>query len=206
MAPLDLTDFPPVLKFLRDEITTPLTILFQKSLDDGMIPDEWRDANVTVIHKKGSRAEPGNYRGVSLTSVLGKLHERMVKNEIDSHIENNNLMKDSQHGFRRRDETFRTMNGLNREDKDNWFRFRNPENVRATRSTVSVTENKQIERKDVLFMEHVRVDSRKYFFSVRVTSEWNKIPDEIKAHKSVKAFKNRYDEWMRIKMGRQQRT
>ena len=37
------------------------------------MPDEWRDANITAIHKKGSRADPGNYRGVSLTSVMGKL-------------------------------------------------------------------------------------------------------------------------------------
>ena len=82
--------FPPILmKFLREEIAKPLTILFQKSIDDSQIPDEWREANITVIHKKGSRAKPGNYRGVSPTSVIGKLLERMMKNEIDAYIENN---------------------------------------------------------------------------------------------------------------------
>ena len=63
---------PIVLKMLQDDV---LTILFRKSIDDGCIPDEWRDANITAIHKKGSKAEPGNYRGVSLTSVVGKLLE-----------------------------------------------------------------------------------------------------------------------------------
>ena len=92
---------PLLLKMLRDEVATPLTILFQKSIDVGEIPDEWREANVVPIFKKGSRAEPGNYRPVSLTSVPGKLLERLVKNDIDAHIENNNLLKDSQHGFRR---------------------------------------------------------------------------------------------------------
>ena len=53
------------------------------------------------IFKKGSRAEHGNNRPVSLTSVTGKLLERLVKNEIDAHVESNNLLKDSQHGFRR---------------------------------------------------------------------------------------------------------
>ena len=93
---------PPVLlKMLRDKEAEPIAIIFRKSIDDCRIPDEWRDANITAIHKKGSKAEPSNYRGVSLTSVIGKLLERMVKNDIDAYIENNNLMKNSQHGFRR---------------------------------------------------------------------------------------------------------
>ena len=62
---------------------------------------QWREANVTLIHKKGSRSEPGNYRGVSLTSATGKLLERFVKNEIEAYVEENKLIKDSQHGFRR---------------------------------------------------------------------------------------------------------
>ena len=93
--------FPPILfKILRDDIAKPVSILFRKSIDDGKIPDEWRDAKITVIHKKGSKAVPGNYRGVSLTSVVGKMLERMVKEEIDAHVENNGLMKSTQHGFR----------------------------------------------------------------------------------------------------------
>ena len=76
-----------------------MMILFRKSIDDGQIPDEWRDANITAIHKRGSRAKLEKYRGVSLTSVVGKLLERMVKNEIDVYIENNGLIEYSQHGF-----------------------------------------------------------------------------------------------------------
>ena len=91
---------PIILKILRDEISEPLAILFRRSIDDGRIPDEWRDAHITAIHKKGSKSEPGNYRGVSLTSVVGKLLERLVKAEIDSHVEGNALMSSTQHGFR----------------------------------------------------------------------------------------------------------
>ena len=79
-------NLPPILlKLLRDEVATPLTILFRKSIDEGRIPDDWRKINVTPIYKKGSRAEPGNYRPVSLTSVIGKLLERIVKNELDGY-------------------------------------------------------------------------------------------------------------------------
>ena len=94
--------FPPkLLKILRDEISFPLKILFRKSIDDGVIPDEWRDAHITAIHKKGSKADPGNYRGVSLTCVIGKMLERMVKEDLDVYVEKNGLMSNSQHGFRR---------------------------------------------------------------------------------------------------------
>ena len=496
--------FPPILlKMLCEEITTPLTILFQKSIDDGKIPDDWREANITAIHKKGSKADPGNYRGVSLTSVMGKLLERVVKNEMDAYIENNGLMKDSQHGFRRgrspqtnlieflnvttgwhdsgkcfdvvfldfskafdvvchkrllvkleaigiggkvlkwikdwisrrkqrvvvegrysewvevlssviqgsvlggilfdifiddiddviiralikkfaddtklamtirnlldaqemqanldrigewankwkmsfnvkkckvmhygrsnirygysmngsaieevkeeKDlgvwveedlksskqckvaaqnanwalgqlsrafhfrkascivplyktfvrpklehavaawspwtegdrevmekvqrrlvkmisdkkgdtyeerlksvgltslverrergdliEAFKTIKGFNRVDRDQWFQFRNHEETRATRSTVSVTNGEQTTRNDVLFKESVRLDSRKNFFTVRVTNKWNDLPEEIKSQKSVNSFKNRYDSWNRSRMDRQQ--
>ena len=93
--------FPPkLLKILQNEIALPLAILFRKSIDDGEIPDEWRDAHVTAIHKKGSKADPGNYRGVSLTSVIGKLMERMIKEDIDNYVEKNRLLSDTQHGFR----------------------------------------------------------------------------------------------------------
>ena len=74
--------------------------MFRKSLDDGKIPDDWRDSNVTPIFKKGSKADPGNYRPVSLTCGVGKSMERIVKSEIVSHVEKNGLMSKSQHGFR----------------------------------------------------------------------------------------------------------
>ena len=94
--------FPPkLLKMIVKELLEPLKILFRKSIDEGTIPDDWRDANVTPIHKKGTRADPGNYRGINLTPSPGKVMERMVKDGLDDHVESNGLMTDSQHGFRR---------------------------------------------------------------------------------------------------------
>ena len=56
---------------------------------------------VTPIYKqKGSKSEPGNYRPVSLTNIVGKLMERIVKNEMTQFIESNKLLSESQHGFR----------------------------------------------------------------------------------------------------------
>ena len=50
--------------------------------------------------KKGNRKEPRNYRPISLTSVVSKTMERLIKGRIITHLEGNNLIGDSQHGFR----------------------------------------------------------------------------------------------------------
>ena len=43
-----------------------------------MGPEDWKRANVVPIFKKGRKEDPGNYRPVSLTSILGKLFERVI--------------------------------------------------------------------------------------------------------------------------------
>ena len=89
-----------VIKELKQEIKTPLALLFRQSMDEGVIPDEWRDAEVTPIFKKGSKAEPANYRPVSLTVIVGKVMERLVKNTLMDYVEKNGHLSDAQHGFR----------------------------------------------------------------------------------------------------------
>ena len=89
-----------IIKELKHELIRPLTILFTESLATGKIPEEWRLAEVVPIFKKGRRSDPGNYRPISLTVTVGKLLERIVKEQIVSHLETNNLISNSQHGFR----------------------------------------------------------------------------------------------------------
>ena len=59
-----------VLKELSKELSTPLSILFNLSLETGVVPQDWCSAEVTAIFKKGSKSEPGNYRPVSLTCIV----------------------------------------------------------------------------------------------------------------------------------------
>jgi hypothetical protein len=66
---------------------------------EGVVPQDWRTANVTPIFKKGSKYDPGNYRPVSLTSICGKIMEGHLKAEITRHLEDNKLLHSSQHGF-----------------------------------------------------------------------------------------------------------
>ncbi|KAK4810736.1 hypothetical protein QYF61_007710 [Mycteria americana] len=92
---------PRVLKELAEELTKPLSIIYQQSWLTGEVPADWRLANVTPIFKKGWKEDPGNYRPVSLTSVPGKLMEQIILSAITWHVENNQGIKPSQHGFRK---------------------------------------------------------------------------------------------------------
>ena len=61
-----------VLRTLEDMRCGPLNHIFNKSAETGIILEDWKSANVTAIHKKGNGQEPGNYRQISLTSVVCK--------------------------------------------------------------------------------------------------------------------------------------
>ena len=66
---------------------------------EGYVPIDWKQANVTPIFKKGSKSEVGNYRPVSLTSVVCKLMESLIKDAIVKHIADNDIVLPTQHGF-----------------------------------------------------------------------------------------------------------
>lgn len=91
---------PRLLKEARNELLEPLTILFNKTLVVGKVPHEWKQANVTPIFKRGNKSLPANYRPISLTSVVCKLMETLIRDKIVKYLEENKLLNDSQHGFR----------------------------------------------------------------------------------------------------------
>ena len=69
----------------------------------GEVSEDWRIANVTPVFKKGRKEDPGNYRQVSLTSVLGKVLEQLVLDAISKQLEEKKVMRSSQHGFTSRE-------------------------------------------------------------------------------------------------------
>jgi len=68
-------------------------------LASGVLPLDWRTANITPIFKKGSRTKAENYRPISLTSIVCKILESIIRDNIVDHIKNNNLLNDRQYGF-----------------------------------------------------------------------------------------------------------
>ncbi|MCG7866607.1 MAG: reverse transcriptase family protein, partial [Candidatus Thiodiazotropha taylori] len=91
-----------ILKELADELAPLLTAIFNKCLEEGEVPEDWRRANVTAIFKKGEKYEPSNYRPVSLTSLCCKLQEHILVSNIMDHLDKHTILTDCQHGFRSR--------------------------------------------------------------------------------------------------------
>ncbi len=64
------------------------------------MPDDWKDANVAPVFKKGNQSTPANYRPVSLTSISCKLMEHIMVSNIMSHLEQHQVLAEVQHRFR----------------------------------------------------------------------------------------------------------
>ena len=90
---------PRMLRELASVLKIPLFILFRKSLDKGQLPLQWKCAHVSPIFKKGNRSSPCNSRPVSLTSVVCKLMETLIRDSLVTHMEENHLVCHQQHGF-----------------------------------------------------------------------------------------------------------
>ncbi|RMC06338.1 hypothetical protein DUI87_15769 [Hirundo rustica rustica] len=92
---------PRVMRELADELAKPLSIIYHQSWLTGEVQDDWKLANVTPIHKKGGKEDPGSYRPVTLTSVPGKIMEQFKLGAITQNLQDGQGIRPSQHGFRR---------------------------------------------------------------------------------------------------------
>ena len=91
---------PRLLKEAHEELSGPLVAIFNTSLIQGKVPQQWKKGFVTPIYKGDDRHMCKNYRPVTITSVLCRLLERIIKDQIVSHVVENEILSDRQHGFR----------------------------------------------------------------------------------------------------------
>ncbi len=93
-------DFPAILlKLARDSLCYPLSMLFTHSFYSGCLPAIWLTADVCPIFKKGVSCNPGNYRPISLTCILCKVMETIIKDSMLSFLLKHKLISKAQHGF-----------------------------------------------------------------------------------------------------------
>ena len=91
-----------VLKTCADEISPMLATIIQQTLNSRNVPTDWKEAIITPVFKKGDRTTPANYRPVSLTSICCKIAEHIIVSATMKTHDDNNILVDNQHGFRRK--------------------------------------------------------------------------------------------------------
>ena len=94
-----------ILKNAANKISPFVEIIFDQSLQTVNLPDDWVEANVAPVFKKGDRHYTANYRPISLTCVCAKLLEDIIGKQIMSHFSKNKILAPVQHGFRSKQNT-----------------------------------------------------------------------------------------------------
>ena len=78
-------------KFLKDAIyvvAPTLAFIFNRSLEEGIFPDNFKIARICPIYKgKGSKSDPDNYRPISVLSVVARLFEILVHDQLLNYLE-----------------------------------------------------------------------------------------------------------------------
>ena len=91
---------PYVIKELGKAVVPHLKVIFQKSLDLQKLPQKWKNARIMSKLKQGDPKDPANYRPISITSVVCKMLERVIKAIIDQHLDFHDLQSRWQHGHK----------------------------------------------------------------------------------------------------------
>ena len=98
-----------ILKNCAGSLAKPLVSLFTQSINTGILPGDWRRANVTPVFKKGSKISPENYRPISLTSQVVKVLEGLVRSKMMSFLDENDIITNCQHGFIKKKSCFTNL-------------------------------------------------------------------------------------------------
>ncbi len=101
-VPIDPNEVPPLfLKGMSMVLAEPIADILNLSLRNQQFPKLWKSSVITPLYKrKGSKLIPGNYRPIANTYFLSKVYERLLKAKITTHLNQNNLLSDCQHGYR----------------------------------------------------------------------------------------------------------
>jgi hypothetical protein len=84
-----------------DEFITRTVEMFQSLFDKEVVPESWKEVVVSMLYKKGDVRDPGNYRGISLMSIVAKVYEKVLTNRMTEFLENNKCYDESAQGSRK---------------------------------------------------------------------------------------------------------
>ena len=102
--------------FLRDGaevLSSPIAQLCNLSISTSSFPDGCKTAKLLPLYKKGCKTDPQNYRPISLLPLISKIIEKIIHNQTQSFLDENNILFNFQSGFRKRFSTDTCLGFLN---------------------------------------------------------------------------------------------
>ena len=94
-----------LIKALKQELSTPITIIANQIINTSTFPDALKIAKVIPIHKKDNPHDCNNYRPISILPAISKIYEKILLHQLHEHFQLNNLFYNSQYGFRKKRST-----------------------------------------------------------------------------------------------------
>ena len=88
------------LRECKDQLMQPIWKVITSSIEEGRVPKEWKRANIVSIYRGGKKTDPSNHRPVSLTSVVSKFCEILIKEKWVRYLEDNRVITNRQYRFR----------------------------------------------------------------------------------------------------------
>lgn len=89
---------PPIfVRFCATALVTPLLIIFEKSLHEGVFPSLWKIAKVTPVYKSGDKGDVLNYRPICILNLFAKIFEGFIYTHMYNHLKH--ILSPRQHGF-----------------------------------------------------------------------------------------------------------
>ena len=107
-----------VLKDAAEVISSPLCLIFNKSLEVGTLPGSWKTAKVFPIHKGSAKNDPNNYRPISVLPIIAKVFEKIVFDQLYFYLTEYNILTKFQSGFRSNHSTLTAL----LQATESWFK------------------------------------------------------------------------------------
>ena len=90
-----------LFKYINDEISPILSLLFNRCINEGLFPDEFKKAKIKPLYKSGSKNDMLNFRPISILPQISKYFEKIIKFRLVDFLNKYSIIDKLQYGFRK---------------------------------------------------------------------------------------------------------
>ncbi|MCG7875530.1 MAG: reverse transcriptase family protein [Candidatus Thiodiazotropha endolucinida] len=93
---------PKIIKLAENCLSPHIAALINKSINTGTFPNQLKYAKVLPVYKTGQKADPSNYRPISILPTISKIFEKHINKHLMNYLNKYKLLHESQSGFRQK--------------------------------------------------------------------------------------------------------